>query len=315
MTEQMVVAVDVGGTTIKGGIADRHGRFRFEDRVETRAEEGPDAVVARILDFAAALAARVRAECGPEAVAAAGVGVPGLVDEAQGMAVRSSNLKWSQVPMRQFLSERLGVPVALGHDVRLGALSEGLAGASRGCTDYLFVTLGTGVGAAVMIGGQAYKGAGGRGGELGHTVIHPDGLTCACGQVGCLEAYASAGAVARRYKALSGAGGEVTARIVAQLAAEGDAAARQVWDEAVDSLALGLANYLALLDPGRVVIGGGMALAGPQLFEPLGARLAKISRWAGVPLVPAQLGDDAGRIGAALAAWLQAGVPREELAW
>jgi glucokinase len=165
----------------------------------------------------------------------------------------------------------------------------------------LFVALGTGIACAHVVGGVVRAGATGRAGEIGHTPVHPGGEPCACGQRGCLEVYASAAGIARRYAALAGRS-VPTPEIVARVATDADAAV--VWDDAVGALALALATDTLVHDPSVIVIGGGLAEAGARLFDPLRARLSALLAWRPVPsVVPARLGPTAGALGAALLAW------------
>jgi glucokinase len=273
-------------------------------------------VIESILDFADDLAKEARDPAGARRVAAAGVAVPGLIDEENGVALMSVNLEWKNVPLRRLLQERLGVPAVVGHDVRTASLAEQLLGAARGSNDFLFLTLGTGIGAAVVLHGAVYVGAHALGGEFGHMVVQPGGPLCGCGRRGCVETLASASAVVRRYRALTQAPADMSTRDVAERVQAGDPVAKQVWEEAIEALSMGIANYITLLDPERVVIGGGMADAGQMLFEPLLARLASEVTLQPVPAVlPAALGNDAGYLGAALKAWLALGVPQSDLRW
>lgn len=298
-----VAAIDVGGTTIKGAVFDRRGRVRNEVRCPTRAERGAQAVIESILELAGELAS---AEPPPAAV---GIAIPGLVRESDGTVLEATNLGLKHVPMCELASDRLATPVAVLHDVRAAALAEGIFGAARGRSDYLLLTLGTGVGAAVVIGGRPYTGVHGLGGELGHVAVDPRGPRCLCGGTGCLEAIASAGAVERRY------GRGVDAEEVAVRAASGDRDAMRIWSEALDGLALAIVNYATLLDPDLVVIGGGLAGAGPGLFDPLRERIEGSTRFGEpVSVVPAALGEEAGRFGAAIAAWRSAGLDDASLA-
>jgi glucokinase len=275
-----------------------------EDRPTGR-ERGPEAVVASIIDFACHLAERV------PPVAAVGVVVPGLVDEVRGTAVYSANIGWRDVPLRDLLARRIGpdVPVVIGHDVRAGGLAESVVGAGRGADDLLFLPVGTGIAAAMIIRGEPYPGASGWGGEIGHLVVRPGGEPCACGNRGCLETYASAAAIARRYAA---PGEKVSAEGVVARMVSGDPRAVRVWDEAVDALADALAAYAMLLDPGLIVLGGGLAASGDLLLRPLGERLAeRLPIRAAPPMTTAALGVRASMIGAALLAWRDAGGGRD----
>lgn len=273
-----------------------------EARRPTGRERGPDAVVETVLGFAAELRALGAARYGVPA-AAAGVAVPGIVDERAGRAVYAANLGWRDVPLRALLSERLGgVPVALGHDVRTGGLAEGRIGAGRDTDRFLFVPLGTGIAGAIGIGGRIEAGAHGGAGEIGHIVVRPDGPECGCGRRGCLETVASASAVGRDWAAVCGdplAGAADAAKAVAS----GDERARAVWQRAVDALADGLVTALTLLDPQMLIIGGGLAEAGDTLFTPLREAVRRRLTFQRLPsIVPAALGDAAGCLGAGLLA-------------
>ena len=300
MTADVVVAIDLGGTALKCALVGADGTVRHTERHPTPAERGPDAVVVTVLDVADALAGKARADgLRPTAV---GVVVPGVVDEAAGVAVWSANVGFRDVPLRDLVAERLRLPAILGHDVRAGGLAEARLGAGRQAGHVLFVAIGTGIAAAYTVDGRTLAGAHGAAGEIGHIVVRPDGPVCGCGNRGCLEAVASAAAVARRYGALTGTTDTGAAR-VAQLAAAGDTRAGLVWQEALDALADGLLTGLALFDPDVVVLGGGLAEAGETLFAPLRTALRqRLTFHREPPLVPAALGDEAGCLGAALLA-------------
>ncbi|MEU3759443.1 ROK family protein [Streptomyces albogriseolus] len=298
-----VIALDVGGTGMKAALVGADGELLHQARRPTGRERGPDAVVEGILGFAAELRAHgVRAHGEP--ASAAGVAVPGIVDEAEGVAAYAANLGWRDVPLRALLAERLGgVPVALGHDVRTGGLAEGRLGAGRGADRFLFVPLGTGIAGAIGIDGKVEAGAHGFAGEIGHIVVRPGGAECPCGQRGCLERFASASAVSRAWAEASG-DPDADAADCAQAVASGDERAVRVWQEAVDALADGLVTALTLLDPRTVIIGGGLAEAGETLFTPLREAVRRRVTFQKLPsLVPATLGDTAGCLGAGLLAW------------
>jgi glucokinase len=205
------------------------------------------------------------------------------------------------VPLRELARTRLGLPTALGHDVRVGGLAEARLGAGRDAGHVLFVAIGTGIAAAHVVGGSAAAGAHGAAGEIGHILVRPDGPRCGCGRPGCLEAVASAAAIGRRYAELAGV--PATAAEVADRAAGGEPLAGRVWREAVEALADGLATGQALFDVATIVIGGGLAQAGPRLLDPLRAALRERLTFHREPrLVAAALGDEAGCLGAALLA-------------
>ncbi|MDT0343314.1 ROK family protein [Streptomyces litchfieldiae] len=303
LQENYVIALDVGGTVLKAALTGRDNKALYQARRPTPGAGDPAAVVAGILDFADELRGAGLDRFG-RPPAAAGVAVPGIVDERAGVAVYSANLGWRDVPLRRMVSERLdGVPVALGHDVRAGGLAEGRLGAAAGEARFLFVALGTGISGAIGIEGRVEPGARGGAGDLGHVVIRPGGARCGCGQRGCLETVASAAAVGRAWAAASGTPG-ATAADAARAVADGDPRAVSLWREAVDGLADGLLTAITLLDPATVIVGGGLAEAGETLLAPLHAALAAKATYQRLPtIVPAALGDAAGCLGAGLLAW------------
>ncbi|WP_245899381.1 ROK family protein [Nonomuraea indica] len=296
-SSSFVVALDVGGTSMKGGLVDDTGAVLLSERRPTPREQGPEAVVAAIRDFIGHLAAS-----GDGHPAGVGLAVPGLV--SADTALYAANLGWKNVPAIDFTP--LDVPVMLGHDVRTGGLAESVLGAGRGVPDFLFLPIGTGIAGAMIVHGEPYGGASGWGGEIGHIPVFPDGEQCACGQFGCLETYASAASVGRRYSLRSGQEGVRAEQVVAS----DDPMAIEVWDEAVEALSLALATYTLLLDPSMIVLGGGLAEAGPALLDPVRTRLVKRLTFRDAPpLHPAALGVDAGMLGAALLGWRAAGRP------
>ncbi|MEU3494715.1 ROK family protein [Kitasatospora cineracea] len=298
-----VIALDVGGTGMKAALVAQDGSVLFEARRPTGREHGPDAVVATILDFAADLAQEGRTRFGA-APLAAGVAVPGTIDEKNGIAVFSANLGWRDLPMRKLLGERLGgIPVALGHDVRSGGLAEGRIGAGQGVSRFLFIALGTGIAGAIGIDGSIEAGAHGYGGEIGHVVVRPGGPQCGCGARGCLETLASASAVSRAWAEASG-DPEADAAACATAVDAGDPRALAVWQDAVDALADGIVLAQSLLDPSTVIVGGGLAEAGDTLFTPLRAAVTERLTFQMPPkVVPAMLKDTAASLGAGLLAW------------
>jgi glucokinase len=300
MTHNVVIALDVGGTGMKCALVRPDGVVHHAERHPTLAARGPEAVTANILDVAAGLADRARAES--LIPVAAGVAVPGVVDEINGIAVWSSNVGFRDVPLRELVADRLGLPAALGHDVRAGGTAEARLGAGHGEPHVLFMAIGTGIAAAHVVDGRAFAGAHGAAGEVGHVIVRPGGPPCGCGMNGCLESVASASAIGRRYAELSGHA-EATAFDVAARAAAGEPLAEEVWRDAVEALADGLLTAQALYDAGIVVLGGGLAEAGEALLGPLRIALDQRITFHRLPqVVRAALGDTAGCLGAALLA-------------
>jgi glucokinase len=296
----LVIGVDVGGTTIKAALFDSDGLEYFRGDRPTPRHLGPDAVITTTIDVIAELRAQI-----PEAarVRAVGLVVPGLVDAQQGIAVYAANLGWRQLPLRQIVAEAVGLPVILEHDVRAAGLAELELGAGRGLQEVLFVALGTGVAAAVITRGQVAAGATGRAGELGHLPVFPDGEWCACGQRGCTETYASAAALSRRYAAASGIS-DVPAEDVISRAASGDPLADKIFNDAITALGRALVIYVLLMDPELILIGGGMGASGASLLGPLTRAVQAGLAWRPAPVIlNGMFAGDAGRRGAGLLAW------------
>jgi glucokinase len=285
-----LIGLDVGGTSMKAALTRDSETLLTESWPTDRKDP-----VGGILDFAAHLASRAEALGSP--AEAAGIAVPGIVDESTGTAVRSANLGWHDVPMLQLARERLGIPVAVGHDVRTGGLAEAVSGAGRDAGDFVFMAIGTGIAAALILNGAPYPGTVGWSWEIGHVVVRPNGEDCACGNKGCLETYASAAAISRRH------GASIPAEEVIARAEQNDEKATAVWSEALDCLADALAATTLLLDPSLLVIGGGLAKAGESLLTPLTTRLADRLTFREAPhLTLSELDDQAAVKGATILA-------------
>jgi glucokinase len=294
-----VIAFDVGGTDIKSAIIAADGSI-LDLRRSPAPASGADAGE-RLLDELVRLGAAHAERVPSEVPVAVGLAVPGLVDEASGRTIRSVNLGWQAVDLLTPARERFGLPVAFSHDVRAAGLAEHRLGAARGFDDAVVVTVGTGIGAAIILGGTLYRG-GGLAGEIGHTLVRPGGEVCTCGARGCLESVASASSIARRYNSRAGttlAG----AQEVLDLARTGDTLAAGVWTDAVEALAEALVQVTSLLAPEVIVIGGGLSRAGDELLGPLNTALNRLLHVQRAPaLRAAELGGEAGLIGTALAA-------------
>jgi glucokinase len=301
-----VLGLDLGGTNIKWTVL----QIRAGDEVQsiaggwepTHADGGPEVVTERLL-----VAGRI-ATTAHGSIAAAGVGVPGLFDAATGAIELFPNLPgpWSGFPLRERLARGLGLPVAIVNDARAFTLAEGRVGAGRGCRTVACVTLGTGVGGGVMIDGRLHLGRNGKAGEIGHQVVEPDGPPCGCGNHGCVEPLTQAATLARL-------AGRTTAEEVYEAAAAGDARAKDAIRQVARYLGIALANVLAVLGPDRIVIGGGIAGAGELVLDPIREATRARSTIVGakdIEIVAAQLGPEAGAIGAALAGYdaLMAGI-------
>ncbi|HEX8066980.1 MAG TPA: ROK family protein [Thermoleophilaceae bacterium] len=312
MSAGRVIGLDAGGTKLLGGVVDealgvRHRVHRLWRG--KRRDEVLDAMVEAVAEARAAA---------PD-VGAVGFGIPSVVDAATGASEQSVHLPLDGVPFRELMRERLGLPVFVDNDANLAALAEHRVGAARGARHVVMLTLGTGIGGGLVLDGRLYRGARGGGAELGHVVVDLDGPPCqgACPGRGCLETMASGSAIGREGAAAASRdpdsalgralaeGREVTGSLVTELARGGDTTARGVLELVGRRLGAGLAGLVNAFQPEVVVIGGGAVAAGDLLLDP--AREAVVERAlpaarAGVRIVPAELGDEAGMVGAAILA-------------
>ena len=297
MTSGCVLAVDVGGTSIKAEILDPSLR-RIAIASTATPGAGGDATLSAVIDLARRLLSDLPS---PGGVARVGLAVPGVVDVDRGVGVLAANLAWRDMPVTAPVSAALGLPVTMVHDVTAAGVAEWRCGAGRGVDDLAVVVIGTGIAATLVTGGVVVRGGFGQAGELGHVVVRPDGPPCACGQRGCLEAISSARAIADAYAARIGRRVDGAIEVSARLGF--DPVAKEVWQDAVDALADALLIVRALLAPSRIVLGGGLAAAGEALLRPVRSRLEGAPGLeAAPPVVAAQLGSRAGVVGAALAA-------------
>jgi glucokinase len=302
-----VVGLDVGGTLLKAVAVGPEGGVTARVRQPTAAGDGAGALMERVVALLVGMRDELLAR--GEVLRAVGLAVPGVIDEEAGVVRFAANLGWRDVEVTSFVARRLGVPVYLGHDVRSGALAEGVLGAARGVDDFLFLPIGTGIAAALVLGGQVRAGPRGSAGELGHLVVEPGGPPCRCGARGCLETLASASALARRYQEQV-PGSTLEAPAVAVLAAQRDTVALAVWSSAVGSLGQVLAGVQSLVDLDLVVVGGGLANAERLLADLEGAIAARLPWQVAPRLTTAALGDEAGSLGAALLARAGGGAVR-----
>jgi glucokinase len=293
------LGLDLGATNLKWAVVEHAGgtwHLVADGQVPTRLglppDEVPDAVVAQLAEVGrGAVAAH-----GP--VASAGIGVPGLYDPAAGTIRFLPNVPgpWLGQPVGGPVGAALSVPAFLVNDARAFGLAELRLGAGRGASSMVGLTLGTGVGGVIAVGGRVHQGHDGTGGELGHQTIDPDGPWCGCGNRGCVEAYARADQIAA-------ACGTATAEEAVRAAQAGDERAREGLAAVGRYLGIGISNAVVVVNPDRVVIGGGVAAAGDLLFDPIRAEIAKrvtITSIDDVVVVAAELGTLAGAIGAAV---------------
>jgi len=306
----LYASVDLGGTKIAGALAGADGRIVAEKTVPTESQEGPEAVVRRIAGLIRDLAGQAG-----QPPAALGMGVPGLVDLADGVVKFLPNLptNWRGVPVRDWLAPLIDCPVYLLNDARMAALGELTFGRGRAGGSMAFFTLGTGIGGGIVIDGRLRLGRLGSAGELGHQTILPDGPRCGCGNRGCLEALASGPALTGKgvwlmqsgraphlYALAGGDAGRVTPAEMARAAEAGDDAVREELIRAAEYIGIGVANVVLVLHPELVVLGGSVAGIGPLLFDTVRRTLReRVGMFPpdAVEVVESALGNRAGVLG------------------
>jgi glucokinase len=315
---RFVLGIDIGGTNlVVGSVAEDGSRIVATASEPTHAEAGAKDVLERLVNLAErAIAATTKEVPGAE-ILGVGVGAPGPLDTKRGIVLLTPNLGWVNLPLRQIIHDRLGLPAALDNDANCAVLGEWWVGAARGARHAIGITIGTGIGGGLILDGKLYHGASDVAGEIGHTTIDTEGRRCKCGNYGCLEAYASgpniavraveeieAGAVSRLPSLVNGDLSKVTAQTVYQAAQDGDDLALEVVNDTARFLGVGIGNLLNVFNPEVVVVCGGVTAAGDHLFVPLRretARRAFKPAVAACRIVPGELAGTAGVYGAAKA--------------
>jgi len=305
------IGVDLGGTKMLVGVVDSE-RHVLHESTDTSLGLSADELLDDLLDELE------RARAARPAVAAAGLGIPCTIDRERGLAITAVNLPLVDIPIRDLMTERLGLPVFVDNDANAAMIAEHRFGAAQGASNAVMITVGTGIGGGLILGGEVYRGSTGAGAELGHVVVDLDGPRCQgnCPNHGCIEAVASGTALAREGHAAAerspdsalgqalARGGAMTGRVVTDAALAGDETARDVVALVGTRLGVAFSSYANIFEPDVIVVGGGVMAAGDLLLEPareeLRARaLPPMNR---TPVVAAQLGGQAGMIGAAVMA-------------
>ena len=313
---RFVLGIDVGGTNlVVGSVAEDGSVLHAAASEPTHAEAGSSDVVDRLVRLAERAISETRRLVPGAEIVGVGVGAPGPLDTRSGIVLLTPNLGWVNLPLRQIIHDRLGLPAALDNDANCAVLGEWWVGAARGSRHAIGITIGTGIGGGIILDGRLYHGASDVAGEIGHTTIDTEGRRCKCGNYGCLEAYTSGPNIAVRAREAIEAGAEsrlpervggdlsrITAQTVYEAAADGDELALEVVNDTARFLAVGVANLLNVFNPEVVVVCGGVTLAGDHLFIPL---LREVARRAFKPavtacrIVPGELVGTAGVYGAA----------------
>lgn len=315
MFEKYRVGVDVGGTNVKIALIDKKGEILFSKTVPTRAEMGYEYTINNMKQSIRELVDEAKID--KNSLEGIGFGFPGQIDCDNGIVRILPNIPgWINVPIAEIMQKEFNVPVKVDNDVRCAALAELNYGAGVGCNNLICITVGTGIGSGLIVNGRLVRGASNAAGEIGHVKLSiNDGPICGCGDTGCMEAYASGPAIvamakdyikggkSTKYREMTNTKSEITPAVVAQAAKEGDVVAQRIFTIMGEYIGTGLASVVNLLNPEKIVIGGGVADAGEILINPLKETLTKRAmpiQGAAVEIVPAQLGNTAGVIGASL---------------
>ncbi len=307
--DEVIAGIDIGGTKIAVALETLDGEKVAARRLPTEVEIGAYAIVENI--------SRVIAEILEEnqvKLAAIGIGCPSPLDIEKGLVMSPSNLQdWDNFPIVKLFGDRFKVPVVLDNDANTAALGEYVYGAGRGYRNIIYITVSTGIGGGIIINGEIFHGVGAGAGELGHTIVQPDGVRCNCGSIGCLETICAGVHIARRAKMRLASGepslmnelvsniNEVTAKTIVEAVRKKDKLASEIWTETCRFLAIGVANIITLIAPEAVIIGGGVASAGELLFAPLRSFLPQFVSMIPidkVAVLPAELGGESGVCGA-----------------
>ena len=315
MFEKFRVGVDIGGTNVKIALVDKKGEISHPKTVPTRAEMGYEYTIGNITQCIKDL--MTEANITTNDIEGIGFGFPGQIDCYNGVVRILPNIPgWIDVPIAEIMQKESNVPVKVDNDVRCAALAELNYGAGAGCKNLVCITVGTGIGSGLIINGKLVRGASNAAGEIGHIKLQMhDGLICGCGDTGCFEAYASGPAIvamakdyvrggkSAKFRESAGSTAAITPAIVCQAALEGDVVAKRIFTRMGEYLGIGLASVVNLLNPEKIVVGGGVADAGDLLLEPLRKTLIERAmpiQGSAVKVVPAQLGNTAGIIGSSL---------------
>ncbi|MEV1288809.1 ROK family transcriptional regulator [Micromonospora sp. NPDC049679] len=304
------LSVNIGATTIDLAVTD--GELRVLSRVteHTELRQGPTTVIGQALE----LINKVRADSGTTRFTGAGIGIPGPVSFREGVPVSPPFMPgWHRFPVREMFSTELGCPVLVDNDVNIMALGEKHAGIAKSFDDFLFVKIGAGIGAGIVVGGAVYRGANGCAGDIGHTAVDANGPVCVCGNVGCLEAYFGGAALTRDALAAARTGrsdhladqlaqaGTLSAVDVAHAAAAGDPVAIGMVRDGGRRVGQVLAGLVSFFNPGMIVIGGGLAGMGHALLAEIRGVVYRASlplATGDMPIVLSEMGDQAGLVGA-----------------
>lgn len=296
------IGFDVGGSHIAAGVVNEDKQIIARREIPFLPDLPYQTTVEKMADMVRSLCDELSIE--PTQLASIGLSVPGSIDPSTGEVIHAHNLQFHSVPIVSEMKTHFpSLPIFLANDANAAALAELHAGAFRGCQTAVLLTLGTGVGGGVILGGKMFNGGLGHGVELGHMCLDLNGPLCTCGNRGCIETLCTATWLIQQGRELMGDQEKMTAKVVIDAAKEGDARGQEIFDRYVDQLSSALVSIANLLDPEVIALGGGVSLAGDFLFEPLREQVRQKSFFHfSHKVVPAELGNDAGIIGAAMLA-------------
>lgn len=305
--KKYVIGVDLGGTKISTAISTIEGNILANVVLPTKAEEGEAAVLGRIMQSIDEVI--VGSSTSIDEIEAIGIGSPGPLDAKKGIIITTPNLPFKDYNLVQPLKEKYNIPVYLDNDANAAAIGEYMFGAGKGKDSIVYFTVSTGVGGGAVLDGKVYRGHTSNALEIGHTTVDPNGPRCNCGNLGCLEAMSSGTAIARKGKEAVSTNVEtslkkydtVTSYEVFKEAEAGDEVAKDIIDNALTYLGIGVANAIATFDPEMIIIGGGVSKAGDIVFDTVKKVVNKRcfkSMVESCEIVPAGLGSDAGVVGA-----------------
>ncbi len=307
------IGVDVGGTNVKLALVDLNGKIVYSNTTPTRADLGYEHSIGNIQNAIEELMKETNTS--KDTIEAIGFGFPGQIDYKEGIVRHLPNMPgWTEIPVAKIMEEKFQITTKLDNDVRVATLGELKYGAGRGTENLICITVGTGIGSGLVFNGKLIRGAKNAAGEIGHIkMTMGEGPICGCGDFGCFEAYASGPAIVAEAKEYMKGGKsskfkelateELSPYIIAQAAIQGDAVARRIYTKMGEIIGLGLTSVINLLNPEKVIIGGGIADAGDILFKPIKETILKRGmpiQASSVEIVHAELGNNAGVIGASL---------------
>jgi glucokinase len=303
------IGIDIGGTAIKGGLVDEKGAIIYTKEIPTQSKEGYGVVLSNIYSLIESLMEIAKTyERKPGFI---GLGIPGLADKKSDYVIFCTNLGWNNVPLGIDLKKKFGLPVIIENDATIAGFAESICGLTKNYENSVFLTLGTGIGAGLVINNKIFSGSHGVGSEVGHMIIGENFYNCSCGKNGCFETFASATALIKyvenqinggRQTILSGVP-NIGAKEIFEAAKQGDELAKETISRFIKYLSIGIVNIINIMDPEIIAIGGGMSKGLADILSDIHDEVARLAHYKTLPygkIVISELGNEAGIIGAAM---------------